>query len=120
MNIFIHEGTRRVRVLFVCGKNQWRSPTAEEIYRRDPRLEVRSAGVSPSASRRVSEKDLDWADLVLTMERKHRSRIEEQFRHRDDLPPIRVLDIPDDFQRMDPELVDLIRERVEPILTALS
>lgn len=32
------------KVLFVCGRNQRRSPTAERIFRDDPRMSVRSAG----------------------------------------------------------------------------
>ena len=103
----------RLRVLFVCGRNQWRSPTAERIYRDDPRIEPRSAGVSPAARRRVSVKDLSRADLVLVMERKHGVRIREQFRDEPDLPQIESLDVPDEFEFMDPELMRLIREGVE-------
>ncbi len=103
----------RLRVLFVCGRNQWRSPTAERIHRDDPRVEVRSAGVSAGAKRRVSAKDLAWADLALVMERGHRSRIREQFRKEPDFPPIESLDIPDEFEFMDPELIRLLREGVE-------
>lgn len=106
----------RPRVVFVCGRNQWRSPTAERVYRDDPRLDVRSAGVSSSAKRRLSAKDLAWADLVVVMENAHRSRIREQFRNEPDLPPIKSLDIPDDYQFMDPDLVRLLREGVEEFL----
>ncbi len=98
--------------MFVCGRNQWRSPTAERLYRDDPRLEVRSAGVSAAAKRRVSRKDLLWADLVLVMEREQRSRLREQFREEVELPPIESMDIPDEFAFMDPELVRLLREGV--------
>ncbi len=108
-----HSSPSRLRVLFVCGRNQWRSPTAERIYRDDPRVEVRSAGVSSGAKRRVSAKDLAWADLVLVMERSHRSRLREQFRDKPESPPIGSLDIPDDYAFMDPELVRLLREGVE-------
>ena len=108
------------RILFVCGRNQWRSPTAEEVYRRDPRLDVRSAGVSPSSRQRVTEKSLQWTSLVLAMERKHAARIREQFDYLNELPPIKSLDIPDEYQFMDAELIGLIRDRVEPILASLA
>jgi predicted protein tyrosine phosphatase len=104
------------RVLFICSRNQWRSPTAEAIYRNDPRVEALSAGVSPSAKRRVSAKLLQWADLIVVMEPEHKRRLLSQFA---DLGPdlsIHVLDIPDDYAFMDPELVDLIRERTQAIL----
>lgn len=108
------------RVLFLCSRNQWRSPTAEAIYQKDPRVEVRSAGVSASARRRVSEKLLRWADLVVVMEPDHKRRLQSQFPDlaRDLL--IEVLDIPDDYEFMNPELVELIRQRVEPLLAILD
>lgn len=40
---------RRLRVLFVCAMNKQRSLTAEQLYRNDTRLEVRSAGVRSEA-----------------------------------------------------------------------
>ena len=58
----------RLKVLFVCAMNKQRSVTAERLYRNDPRLEVRSAGVNAKAARRLSEADLNWADLVYVME----------------------------------------------------
>ena len=95
-------------LLFVCGRNRWRSPTAEAIYRHDARLIARSAGVSGKSAHRISDKDLDWADLVVVMEQKYKSRIIREFRSHPDLPPIVSLDIPDEFERMDPELIELI------------
>lgn len=107
-----------LRILFVCGRNQWRSPTAERIYRNDPRVSVRSAGVGGAARRVISEGDLDWADLVLVMERGHARRIREQFSHREAFPPMECLDIPDDYGFMDAELIELIRAGTEPHLEA--
>ena len=100
------------RVLFVCGRNQWRSPTAEHIYRNDRRIKVRSAGVSSKSSHQISMDDLSWADLVVAMERRYKSRIAERFRDHP-LPRIVSLDIPDEFQYMDEELIKLLREGVE-------
>ncbi len=57
----------KLRVLFVCSMNQWRSPTAETIWRRSPDVDARSRGLSPRARRRLTRKDLGWADLVLVM-----------------------------------------------------
>ena len=100
-------------MLFGCGRNQWRSPTAETIYRNDERLIARSAGTSANSPRQVSAKDLEWADLVLAMEQKYKSRMMKKFRG-SHLPPIVSLDIPDEFERMDPELMRLVQERTEP------
>ena len=109
---------RRLRVLFICSRNQWRSPTAEALWARDPSLDVRSAGTARSARRRARAADLDWADLVLVMERSHQHRL------RQDLPgpvadvEVVVLDIPDEFPFMDPELVTLLRQAVPSALAA--
>ncbi len=103
----------RLRLLLVCSRNQWRSPTAERIYARDPRVQVRSAGTSKSARRRVRETDLEWADIVFVMEHDHARRI-RAMGGRD--ARVEILEIPDDYPAMDPELIDLVRERVEPVL----
>lgn len=99
-------------ILFVCGRNKWRSPTAESIYRNDERLNVRSAGVSGKSSHQISVNDILWADLILVMETSYKARIVSQFRNLH-LPPIENLDIPDEYERMDTELVELIKSGVE-------
>jgi predicted protein tyrosine phosphatase len=106
----------RLKVLFVCSKNQWRSPTAEAIYRDDPRLSVRSRGTSNSAVRTIRENDLIWADLVLVMEQKHRSRLLASFPDLTKFLTIHVLDIPDDYGYMDDDLVQLLRFAADPII----
>jgi predicted protein tyrosine phosphatase len=103
----------RPRILFVCSRNQWRSPTAEAIYRDDQRIEVRSAGTSEKSPRRLTERDLAWADLVLVMEPKHAKRIRQHTKKLGSLPPIHSLDIPDEYRRMDPILIELIRDASE-------
>lgn len=107
----------KTNILFICSKNKWRSPTAEKIYKNDNRFNVRSAGVSESSKRKVSFKDIEWADLILVMEQNHKSRIRKTFREIKYLPPIESLDIPDDFQYMDPELIELIKIQTEAILS---
>lgn len=102
-----------IKTLFVCSRNQWRSPTAERVFRDDPRLSVRSCGLSPRSRRRIGADDLAWADVVFVMERGHRARLLSQFRDELGKTPLNVLDIPDDYQFMDPELVELLRDRVE-------
>jgi protein-tyrosine phosphatase len=98
--------------------NRQRSVTAERLYRNDARLEVRSAGVRAEAERRVSEADLVWADVVFVMEREHKRWIATRFEGLE-LPRIEVLDIPDDFEVMDPELVELLRATLDPEINHL-
>ncbi len=102
----------RPHILFVCGRNKWRSPTAEKIYAKDHRVEVRSAGVSAKSRHQLTNNDIKWADLILVMETKHQSRILEIFRSLD-LPLIESLDIPDEYKFMDEELIEMIRHSTE-------
>jgi predicted protein tyrosine phosphatase len=112
---FHHRLILPVNLLFVCSKNKWRSPTGETLYRHDPRVNVRSAGTSASAKKKISEQDLIWADLVLVMENKHKKIITSQYQNLD-LPSIMVLDIPDDYQYMDYELVEMLKASTESVL----
>jgi len=108
----------RLRILFVCAMNKKRSATAEYMYRNDPRLEVRSAGVRPDANRRVGEADLRWADVVFAMEREHKQRLAKDFQ-RCELPRVEVLDIPDDYEYMDAQLQEMLRLTLDPEIDSL-
>jgi len=108
----------RKRVLFVCTLNQWRSPTAEALYRGDPRLEVRSAGVRSGARRRLGLGDIQWADAIFVMELDHMRWIREQFRDQA-LPPIHVLDIANQLGYMDADLQRALRLAIDPEIEAL-
>ncbi len=55
---------QRPNLLVVCGRNKKRSRTAEHIFKNDNRFNIRSAGLSPKSDRKLSENDLNWADLV--------------------------------------------------------
>ncbi len=107
-------------VLFICSRNQWRSPTAERIFRKHPGLAVRSAGTSRSAKRTVTEADLAWADVVLVMEDKHRSRLRGTFGPVLQHKPVRVLHIPDEYGFMDPALVESLGAAVSAALPELD
>ena len=96
--------------------NQWRSPTAETVYRHHPHLAVRSAGTSKKARQKVSHLDIEWADLIFIMETKHRNRLKLNFNKLLADKTLHTLYIEDIYQYMDPELVELIKTSVEPIL----
>lgn len=105
----------RPNVLVICGKNKRRSRTAEYMFKNDDRFNVRSAGLSPKSDRKLSEKDLGWADLVLVMETDHRSKIKELYRHLE-LPEIIILNIPDEYDYMDAELVGILNDKINDVL----
>ncbi|RFA30981.1 phosphotyrosine protein phosphatase [Alkalilimnicola ehrlichii] len=100
------------KLLFICSRNQWRSPTAEAVWRKRPGFSVRSAGTSPKARRTVSSADIRWADIIIVMEQKHKNRLVAEFTRLLDYKHIHVLEIPDEYTFMDPELVEMIEESV--------
>ncbi len=106
----------QVKVLFVCGRNKRRSPTAEKIFKTDRRVVARSAGISDTSRVKLTEGDIKWADLILVMERKHEVRLKVKFNYLDTLPPIEMLDIHDDYIYMHPELVSRLREELDAAL----
>ncbi len=85
-------------LLFICSRNQWRSPTAETMWRNHPDYSVRSAGTSPKARKTVSAKDIRWADVIFVMEQKHKNRLKAEFTRVMDYQLVHVLDIPDDYK----------------------
>ncbi|AZZ89970.1 phosphotyrosine protein phosphatase [Hahella sp. KA22] len=103
-------------ILFVCSRNQWRSPTAEQVWRRHPELKVRSAGTSSKARKTIGPTDLCWADIILVMEDKHKHRLTSEYGRLLQHKQIHVLDIPDEYQYMDPELVEILQISVASIL----
>jgi predicted protein tyrosine phosphatase len=106
----------RLNVLFVCSRNQWRSPTAEKVWRSHPNLSVRSAGTSPNARRHVSPEDISWSEVIFVMEEKHKSRLVAEYKRLLEHKPLHVLDIPDEYKYMDPELVEELQRSVGGIL----
>ena len=103
-------------VLFVCGKNRLRSPTAEQVFADWPGVETASAGTGHDADCPVSAELIAWADTVLVMEATHRSKIAAKFRPQLRGKRMAVLGIPDQFEYMAPELVRLLQQKVRPYL----
>jgi predicted protein tyrosine phosphatase len=105
-----------MNLLFICSRNQWRSPTAEALFRDNLEHSARSAGTSSSAKVRVSEKQLQWADRILVMEYKHKKVLLQRFPGFSFRAKIEVLDIPDDYQFMDDQLIEILKSKLEGLL----
>jgi predicted protein tyrosine phosphatase len=105
-----------MNILFVCSRNNWRSPTAETIYKSRQGHKVKSVGTEPSAKIRVASKDIVWADIIFTMEKKHKQRLFDKFPDETQNKQFVILDIEDDYKYMDEELVEMIKLSVDPYL----
>ncbi len=100
------------RFLFVCSQNKLRSPTAEQIFAGRSGIEVSSAGTNHDAENPLTGELIVWADMIIVMERTHRSKIRQKFRDGLDGKAIVCLDIPDRYRFMEPALIALIEARM--------
>ena len=109
-----------MNVLFVCSANRLRSPTAEQVFSAWPGIETDSAGISSGADVLLSSEQVDWADVIFVMEKTHRNRLARQFRPHLKGKRIICLDIPDDYEFMDQDLLDLLSQNVETTIEAFQ
>jgi len=110
-----------VNILFVCSANKQRSKTASDYFsEKFPDFEFDSAGTNHKICHKEGTQPLtfelmEWADIILVMEEKHRKIIVEnggsQFGKK-----INVLVIPDRFKYYQKELIALLEEKVLPYL----
>jgi predicted protein tyrosine phosphatase len=101
-----------IKLLFVCSRNKWRSLTAENIFNKLNGHDVRSAGTEANARIKVTEGHIGWADIIFVMEKKHSRRIKDRFGDLLYNKKIICLDIPDDYEFMDEELIEILKSRV--------
>ena len=107
--------TGRPNILVLCGRNKKRSRTAEYIFKNDNRFNIRSAGLSPKSDRKVSENDLNWAHLIFVMEQEQKAKVYAIYKHLE-LPPIKVLNIKDEYEFLDDELIHTLTEKINDTL----
>jgi predicted protein tyrosine phosphatase len=102
----------------VCTGNVDRSPTAEALFKNIKGVEVKSAGTSYAATKPITLELIEWADIIFAMEEKHKKAIVKI------LPSshskIKVVDIPDKFYKDQPELKQLLLQKLQPYITQLS
>ncbi len=99
-------------VLFICSQNKLRSPTAEQVFADWPGIQTSSAGTNNDAENPLSSEQIEWADIIFVMERTHRSKVQSKYRANLNQKRLICLQIPDDYEFMDPDLVELLNEKV--------
>ncbi len=100
------------RILFICSQNRLRSPTAEQVFSACPELECSSAGLNNDAENPVTPELLEWAEIIFVMEKAHRSKLSARYRNHLRDAKVVCLDIPDNYDFMDPALVELLKTKV--------
>ncbi|OEZ58014.1 low molecular weight protein tyrosine phosphatase family protein [Duganella sp. HH105] len=108
------------RALFICSQNRLRSPTAEQIFSSWPDVETDSAGLGGDATVPLSSDQIAWANIIFVMEKAHRNRLSTKFRSFLNGKRIICLDIPDDYEYMQPELIKLLEAKAGKFLRSSS
>ncbi len=101
-----------MNLLFVCSENRLRSPTAEAVFSEYPGVDAIGAGTNSDAGTVVTGDLIEWADAVLVIEKSHRNKISKKFKVQLKGKKLAVLDIPDNYEYMDPELIKLLKSKV--------
>ena len=105
-----------IKALFLCSANKLRSPTAEQVFSGWEGVETDSAGLSNGADQMLSVEQIQWATVIFVMEKAHRNKLSRRFRQHLNGKRVICLGIPDEYEYMQPELVQLLKAKVSPHL----
>jgi predicted protein tyrosine phosphatase len=100
------------RALFICTQNRLRSPTADQVFASWAGVETDSAGLGNDATVPLSAEQLEWATIIFVMEKAHRNKLSAKFKKHLKGKRVICLDIPDEYDYMQPELVQLLLAKV--------
>ena len=89
-----------------------RSPTAAAVFDEYDGIESISAGTNKDCESPVSGDLIEWADVILVMEKSHRNKVSKKYRELLRDKKLAVLDIPDIYEYMEPSLIALLKTRV--------
>ena len=104
------------RVLFICRLNRYRSATAERIFCKRKDLDVRSAGTAEDALVRVNARMLDWAEVIFVMDPLQMEALRRMFPSHPALERVICLEIEDVYSFLQPQLVQLLEQRIQKYL----
>lgn len=104
------------RLLFICSENRLRSPTAEAVFSEYEGVEAIGAGTNADAETPVSGDLFEWADIILVMEKVHRNKVSKKYKELLKDKGVVVLDIPDIYECMQPELIRLLKAKVSKVV----
>jgi predicted protein tyrosine phosphatase len=103
----------RTKILFVCSRNRQRSLTAETIFKDVLTWDVRSGGTEDNARIKITAGHLGWADVIVVMEKRHKERLRQKYPEHLAEKPCLCLFIADDYEFMDPELIAVLRTKMQ-------
>jgi len=98
-----------MNVLFICNQNQNRSKTAEQLFRN--RFNTKSAGLFNQKP--VTQKELEWADIICVMEDFQRAEIGKRFPEQYLKKKIISLNIPDTYLYNEQRLINALSDKIK-------
>jgi predicted protein tyrosine phosphatase len=112
------------KILFICSANKDRSKTADDYFSEQfAEFEIDSAGTNLKlcnelGTQLLTKEHIERADIIIAMEEKHRKFIKKKHTNIDH-NKIKVLHIKDRYRYFQNELIEILRQKVEPILNQL-
>ncbi|MBY8977830.1 phosphotyrosine protein phosphatase [Rhodobacteraceae bacterium NNCM2] len=104
------------RVLFICGKARARGPTAAQIFARLDGISTDFGGIGKDADDAISSDQIDWADLIIVMEQRHKTRLADRFGRLLDGKRIITLGVRDRYSFMQDDLIEELHAKAAPYL----
>ena len=101
-----------MNLLFVCSENKLRSPTAENVFSEYDGIYAIGAGTNSDSETPLSGDLIEWADVILPMEKSHRKKISAKYSELLKGKRLVCLEVPDNYEYMQPELIKLLKTRV--------
>ncbi len=98
--------------LFICSRNKLRSPTGEAIFSEIRGIDAISCGTNSDAETPISGDLIEWADLIFVMEKSHKNKVAKKFQSLLKNKSLICLNIKDQYQYMEPALIQLLKQRV--------
>jgi len=102
----------KLNILFICGKARKRSPTAADLVAGWDVVNTDCAGVGLDANTIVSLDEIEWADKIIVMELKQKKKLNSLFGAALRDKPIRCLGIPDNYEYMQDDLVNVLTTKL--------
>ncbi len=79
-----------------------------------------SAGTNSDSETPASGDLIEWADIILVMEPKHKKKIASKYKKLLKNKKLASLDIPDNYEFMQPELIELLKRKVAVFIPDLT
>ena len=97
-----------MNILWVCSMARLRSKTGYTIFGGD------YCGTDYDADKPVTKSLMDWADIIICMETRHRSKLRRKYKGYSN--KIKVLNIPDEYEFMDDILCNKLKVAYQRII----